>query len=153
MEVLFRMSLPREAASVPIVRRLCRHTFHSLGVEEDCVGDLELVVTEACTNVLKHATNGDDEYVVEVRTTGETCDVRVKDAGRGFHPGPRALEAAHASAEGGRGLHLMRLLVDRLQFVSEGSGTVVHLRKSLRLRADSPLLMRHDGARRPSYTG
>jgi hypothetical protein len=33
----------------------------------------------------------------------------------------------------------MRLLVDRLQFVSDGSGTVVHLEKTLSLRADSPL--------------
>jgi serine/threonine-protein kinase RsbW len=150
---MFRFSLPREAASVPVVRRLSRGTFRSLGVEEDCIADLELVVSEACTNVLKHAMSGGDDYVVEVRATEAFCDVRVKDAGRGFDPGSTGHDAAHASAEGGRGLYLMRLLVDRLQFVSEGSGTVVRLEKSLSLRDDSPLRRVHPGTRQRSYTG
>jgi serine/threonine-protein kinase RsbW len=77
MDVMFRVSLPREAASVPVVRHLTRCTFSSLGVDDECVADLELVVTEACTNVLKHARGYDDAYVVEVQTTGHTCDVRV----------------------------------------------------------------------------
>jgi hypothetical protein len=34
----------------------------------------------------------------------------------------------------------MRLLVDGMHFVTEPSGTVVHLRKSIALRGDSPLL-------------
>lgn len=145
------LSLPRDAASVPIVRRLCRSSFGSLGVEDECVTELELLLAEACTNVLKHADTGDDQYEVEVRTTGHECDIRVRNAGRRFDDASLGHEAASTSAEGGRGIHLMRVLCDRLQFVSEDSGTVVHLRKSLNLAPDSPLRLVPQGAA-PSYT-
>jgi serine/threonine-protein kinase RsbW len=137
MEVAFRVNLPRESATVPVVRRLCRSSLRSLGVEESCVSDLELALTEACTNVLRHA-SGTDDYEVEVRTDGRSCDLRVRDAGAGFDPDAEIGEVD--GAESGRGIQLMRLLVDRLQFASDQStGTVVHLAKKLELRSDSPL--------------
>jgi serine/threonine-protein kinase RsbW len=139
MEVLFKLTLPREAASVPVVRRLFRSSFSSLGVVDECLTELELVVTEACTNVLKHARTDDAQYEVEVRTNGHNCDVRVRDAGAGFDHARKGLEEAQVTAEGGRGIHIMRLLVDELQFVSEDAGSAVHLAKSLELRDDSPL--------------
>jgi serine/threonine-protein kinase RsbW len=136
MEVLFRLTLPREAASVPVVRHVFRSTFWSLGVEEECLNELELVVTEACTNVLKHADTNDDRYEVDVRMQNGRCVVRVRDAGKGFDHSGRHAEA---TAEGGRGIHIMRLLVDELQFVSEDSGSAVHFTKNLSLKDDSPL--------------
>jgi serine/threonine-protein kinase RsbW len=156
MEIAFRVSLPLEAASVPMVRRLCRCSFRTLGVEEECVADLELAVTEACTNVLKHAAGTDNTYEVEVRTDESTCDLRVKDKGSGF--APRTTEAGASRpqpvAEGGRGIQLMRELVDRLQFVShELSGTVVHLEKSLRLSRDPPVGAARGRDSSAPYTG
>jgi serine/threonine-protein kinase RsbW len=141
MEVAFTITLPREAASVPVVRRLCRCSFRSLGVEEECLADLELAVTEACTNVLQHAAGTGDRYNVEIWANGETCNLRVKDAGAGFDPDGVALTSSPPpGAESGRGIQLMRVLVDNLHFDSGGSsGTVVHLRKSLELRDDSLL--------------
>jgi serine/threonine-protein kinase RsbW len=160
MEVVFKLHLPREASSVPVVRRLCRSSFRTLGVEEECLADLELAVTEACTNVLRHANGATDEYEVEVKATASTCALQVKDTGEGFTPGagllgPPAMD--RPLAEGGRGIHLMRVLVDDLRFVTDGaSGTVVHLEKSLRLRSDSPLAGtdpgREEEAGRRSYT-
>ena len=141
MEVAFTLHLPRDAMSVPVVRQLCRSTFKSLGIEDDCVHDLELDITEACTNVLKHATDTGEAYEVEVWTSGSTCDIRVRDRGQGFDPARYGSSRdARATAEGGRGIELMRVLVDSLSFSSEGdSGTMVHLEKSLALRQDSPL--------------
>ena len=138
MVIVFKLLLPREAASVPIVRQLCRGSFRSLGIEDECSHDLELVVTEACTNVLKHA-SGKEEYEVKLCLSGESCEIQVKDTGKGFDHEVYGREEAHATAEGGRGIHLMRVLVDRLQFVSADSGTMVSLEKKLSLRDDSPL--------------
>ena len=138
MVIVFKLLLPREAASVPIVRKLCRGSFGSLGIEDECSHDLELVVTEACTNVLKHA-SGKDEYEVQLCLSPESCEIQVKDTGRGFDHQAHGRVEPHSTAEGGRGIHLMRVLVDRLQFVSADSGTMVSLHKTLRLREDSPL--------------
>ncbi len=138
MDIVFRVSLPREAGTVPVVRRLCRSSFSSLGIEDECSHDLELVVTEACTNVLKHA-SGKEEYEVKLCLSGEACEIQVKDTGKGFDHEVYGREEAQTTAEGGRGIHLMRVLVDRLQFVSADSGTMVSLEKKLSLRDDSPL--------------
>jgi serine/threonine-protein kinase RsbW len=128
MEANLRLNLPRDEASVPVVRGLCRRSFHTLGIEDDCAHDLELVVSEACTNVLKHAGGTGEQFGVEVTIDRSRCDVRVRDRGRGFdHAAVSTGEPTSLTAEGGRGLHLMRLLVDRIRFVSEPEGTVVHL--------------------------
>jgi serine/threonine-protein kinase RsbW len=151
MEATFMLQLPREEASVPVVRQLCRSSLETLGIAEDCVADLELVVTEACTNVLKHARGAANRYEVEIDVVDSTCEVRIRDAGGRFLPDAAVMGEPSTTTEGGRGLHLMRVLVDRLQFISDESGTVVHLTKSLTLQDDSPL---GNGAPpRRSYTG
>jgi serine/threonine-protein kinase RsbW len=138
MEVQFSLVLPPDSTSVPVVRSLARSCFGTLGIADECAHELEVVISEACTNVLKHAVRGEDSYEVRVSTSPTMCDIRVRDTGRGFDG--RFKPSGDHTAEGGRGIHLMRELVDRLQFVSEeGAGTMVHLEKALVLRPDSPL--------------
>ena len=54
VDVKFCLMFPRESLSVPVMRRVLGDTLNRLGVDEDCIGDLLLAVTEACTNVLQH---------------------------------------------------------------------------------------------------
>ena len=140
MEISFKLCLPREAASVPVVRHLCRDSLLKLGVTGECVSDIELAVTEACTNVLDHAVGTDAEYEVGVEIKDEICQIRIMDTGEGFdHSDVGHVSSAH-SAESGRGVFLMRALVDDLDFASEPEqGTVVRLVKSLSLESDSML--------------
>ena len=131
MNIVFNMCLPRDEASVPVVRRLCRGSLQSLGVKDDCLHDIELVVTEACTNVLKHAAGTRNQYDVEVAITEEDCSIKVTDNGGGFDHANHA-DVVNPSAEGGRGIHLMRFLVDDLHFMSgPDTGTEVLLTKRL----------------------
>jgi serine/threonine-protein kinase RsbW len=139
MRLSFSLCLPRDALSVPIVRHICRSALLELGVEDPCLGDIELAVTEACTNVLKHAQGSDQQYEVEVQVNEEACEIEVIDAGVGF-TSTESFREASGSAEEGRGLHLMRALVDDLKFVSKPEqGTIVHLAKRLELSDDSIL--------------
>lgn len=111
-----------------------------MGVEQDCLSDIELAVTEACSNVLHHAIGSDAGYDVCVEVSALKCDIRVKDTGGGFDPGSMGLESSSTNSEGGRGIFLMRTLVDELSFISgSDNGTVVHLTKRLDIGKDSPL--------------
>jgi serine/threonine-protein kinase RsbW len=47
-------SLPRNDPSVPAARHLVRAAMRTIGVDADCTHDIELALTEACTNVLQH---------------------------------------------------------------------------------------------------
>jgi serine/threonine-protein kinase RsbW len=138
MEIHFSLCLPRDEESVPVVRHICRDALLELGVTGDCVGDVELAVTEACTNVLKHAAGTGDEYEVTVAVDEDECIIRVIDSGEGFDHEAVDREAAAASAESGRGVFLMAALVDDLRFTSKPEvGTVVHLEKKLELTENS----------------
>lgn len=139
MEIHFSLCLPRDEESVPVVRHICRDALAELGVAGDCVGDVELAVTEACTNVLKHAAGTGDEYEVTVSVAEDDCVIRVVDSGSGFdHEALDRDAVAGSAAESGRGVFLMAALVDDLKFTSKPElGTIVHLEKKLRLTETS----------------
>lgn len=139
MEIKFTLLLPRDALSVPVVRRVLTTTMHTLGVDVTCVEDIEIALTEACTNVLDHAV-GEDEYEVVAGVDGNVCTIRVVDTGRGFDAEHLGRIEAEPNAEEGRGIQLMRALVDQVHFRSRPeTGMVVHLEKRLTFREGSPI--------------
>lgn len=140
MVITFSLSLPRDEASVPVVRRLCKSALEDLGVEGECVSDIEIAVTEACTNVLKHADDDKEAYEVTVEVNDTDCTIRVIDSGGGFDGSVQGREQAVGAAESGRGIHLIRALVDNVRFISRPeAGTIVHLEKNLVLTESSIL--------------
>lgn len=142
MKVLFSLSLPHDASTVPVVRRTCRDALGVLKVVEDCVDDIELAVSEACTNVLKHVEGTGGEYEVKVEIDQHTCEISVVDRGVGFEYTLPRYDSGHPSLglEGGRGIFLMDAMVDQLDFHTEpDTGTVVHLVKRLVFEEDSLL--------------
>ena len=139
MEIKFTLLLPRDELSVPVVRRVLRASMTTLGVDETCVDDIEVALTEACTNVLDHA-QGDDEYQVVAGVDDNQCVIDVVDTGRGFDGERLGQAEAAPSAEEGRGIQLIRALVDRVQFRSRPeTGTIVHLEKGLVFQKDSAI--------------
>jgi serine/threonine-protein kinase RsbW len=132
VNITLALCLPREGPSVGIARHICRDALVSLGVSDGCVADVELAVTEACTNVLRHAAaSGSHEYEVQVEIDGRTCQIRVIDAGDNFHMMEEE-KPAPVTAETGRGLFLMRAMVDEFDLDHEPeAGTVVKLTKEL----------------------
>lgn len=140
MVITFSLSLPRDELSVPIVRRICRSALDDLGVAPACTGDIEVAVTEACTNVLKHARGTESSYDVTVSVNESDCEIRVVDTGAGFDHMVKGHREPPPGDEGGRGILLMRALVDNVHFASvPEQGTIVHLQKHLDLTDSSVL--------------
>lgn len=135
MNIAFSVRLPVDAQSVPLVRGLLRQALEHLGVGAAEIDDILLALTEACANVVHHA--GDqDEYQVDVAIDDTVCRITVLDDGEGFDP--EAVEDERSPLDGGRGLVLMRALVDRLAFRETADGRhAVFLEKQL---ATSPRL-------------
>lgn len=134
LELVLR--LPHEHQSVPVARHIIRAAMHTLGVTATCVHDIEVTLSEACTNVLAHDGSAQD-YEVGLDLHDDRCMVRVIDVGRGLDPAAAgAWRTAEPSQTGqpstARGLLLMRALVDRMGFsVGVQAGTVVSLEKRL----------------------
>jgi serine/threonine-protein kinase RsbW len=82
-DVEFCLVFPGEALSVPVMRRVLGDTLIRLGIDESCVGDILLAVTEACSNVVRHAGPG-RRYEVVAHVGSKRCLLEVVDGGRGL---------------------------------------------------------------------
>jgi anti-sigma regulatory factor (Ser/Thr protein kinase) len=120
VNIQFSVRLPTDAQSVPLVRGLLRQALEYLDVVEDGVEEIVLALTEACANVVQHA-GEHEEYEVDVAIDDLVCRISVLDFGEGFDPAV-AQEEVRSAVTGGRGLILMRALVDRLDFVQDDDG-------------------------------
>jgi len=132
------LALPRDRESVSAVRRIVASAMAEVGVERSCAADVELALTEGCANVVRHATST-DRYQVTFELNREAAKVTIADSGMGFEVNGRQ-RMAGTLAEGGRGLALMRMLMDEADFrVHEGRGTKVMLTKQIVLDETSLL--------------
>jgi serine/threonine-protein kinase RsbW len=167
-DVRFCLVFPREAISIPVMRQVLGDTLTKIGVDPDCVLDLLIAATEACTNVLRHAGPGLDGYELVVQAGRDRCTLQVLDNGRGYESAARSFNRRRPPVrpvsllrrraratdvarlpESGRGLAIMRACVDDVSLRGgPGRGTVVQLRKRIEWRDDSPLVHQGDWALR-----
>jgi serine/threonine-protein kinase RsbW len=143
VELALSLALPRDEMTVPVARQIASGAMDRLGVDRDCVSDIEVALSEACTNVIQHSGPGDD-YEVSVTLNETHCIIRVIDRGHGFDSATLST-GSDLAAERGRGVQLMQALVDRVQFESKPEeGTIVHLEKVLAFE-DGSVIRRLEG--------
>ena len=139
MDIAFSVRLPRDARSLPLMRGLLRQALEHLSVATPAIEEIVLALTEACANVVQHA-GEHEEYQVDVAITDDTCRISVLDEGHGFDF-DSAVAPEGSPLEAGRGLVLMKALVDDLQFVRAEDGRHrVELTKRLRTEPKLRLL-------------
>jgi len=135
MEIKMSLSLPRDAASVPVTRQVLDCCLQTLGVMPDTRGDIALALSEACANVILHAGPG-QEYDVVASTRDGRCIIEVVDTGnRGAAlpltpPAPRVPDDAALLSESGRGLQIIDAVSDKMSLLGK-DGTTVHFEKIL----------------------
>ncbi|WP_406726603.1 ATP-binding protein [Streptomyces sp. GD-15H] len=152
MSIWWSLHLRRDAASVPLARRLLIGAMETAGVDPDISYDLSVALSEACANAVEHGggtvRDGSSEaYRVTAYLDGEKCRIEVADAGPGFPAGtggcarPPA-RPAPSDAEHGRGLCLIQELADHVHIGNKPGlgGTVVSFDKILKWRKDAPLM-------------
>jgi serine/threonine-protein kinase RsbW len=139
VQLQISLCLPREAETVALVRASITHTLVGLGVEAHCAGDIRLALSEACTNVIQHASSGDD-YEVTVQVDAQHCAISVKNTGLGFDAAALTGIMPHDDSPRGRGVAIMHAVMDVADFESSPeSGTIVRLVRELTVREGSPL--------------
>jgi anti-sigma regulatory factor (Ser/Thr protein kinase) len=105
-----RLNLPARPENVAVVRHVLGAFAQALHLPVEIIEDVRLAVTEACTNVVRHAYDGSEPGQLEIiiRPEGDVLDVIVSDHGRGIGPSPD-------TAGPGLGLPLIAALVDSLE--------------------------------------
>ena len=105
-----RLNLPARPENVAVVRHVLGAFAEALHLPIEVVQDMRLAVTEACTNVVRHAYDGSDPGALEIilRPRDDALDVIVSDHGRGIGP-------SRDTGGPGLGLPLIAALVDSLE--------------------------------------
>ena len=105
-----RLTLPARPENVAVIRHVLGAFADALRLPPDLVEDMRLAVTEACTNVVRHAYQDDDPGPIDVliRPNGDRLDLVVADHGRGIG------QSADISGPG-LGLPLIAALADSIQ--------------------------------------
>jgi serine/threonine-protein kinase RsbW len=106
-----RLTLPARPQNVAVVRHVLGAFAEALALPEPIVDDMRLAVTEACTNVVRHAYDvGANPGLLEIviRPADDGLDVIVTDHGRGIGPSPDTIGP-------GLGLPLIATIADALE--------------------------------------
>lgn len=121
--------------SHPRWMRLVRQIVHTFADEAgfDSKGSqaITLAVGEAIGNVIKHAYNGSAErtFSLACSANGTGIEVRIEDQGAPFDPLARDSLPPDEIRPGGRGIYLMRAIMDEMEYERRGDTNVVRMRK------------------------
>jgi serine/threonine-protein kinase RsbW len=105
------LDLPDETQSVPICRKAVRSVLRELSVDDTRAYEIEIAVSEAAANVIRHAyDHPGNRYLVAVQFFRDCVRLQVADQGRGFLR--EAVPDPDVEQLGGRGLWLIEHIAD-----------------------------------------
>ncbi len=120
------LTIPSSTRYLEDVRQFVSKHAAAAEFSDSVVEQLKIAVDEACTNVIEHAYRGEGEHALDIAIliSKDKLTVRIRDHGRAFdernYAEPNLIEYARSRKAGGLGVHLMRRLMDRVEFKTRG---------------------------------
>jgi len=102
------------------------------GFSSDEVFALKLVVSEACTNIIRHAYEGapEGDIILSVGIEGDKFSLTIRDFGKKFDLSQYKPPDLDRPAESGYGIYLITKLMDEVEYdTSPPRGTVLRMVK------------------------
>ncbi len=110
-------------------------TLRGLGIAESVVADIAISVSELVNNAIVHGNKFAREKKVTVKLAhgNGSLTVSVTDQGTGFDPGhvPDPLAQENLLKEVGRGIFIVRQLMDKVDITASPRGTTIAITKSI----------------------
>jgi anti-sigma regulatory factor (Ser/Thr protein kinase) len=127
----FHVTLPSTFESVAEARRVVAAFVRGRGFTPLDVSDVILAVGEACNNAVEHGHVPGGAISIDCVHRQGVLTIAVSDAGPGFSPADRGAptDGSMAFVGRGRGIAIMRALMDRVTFGQNDRGTRVVLEK------------------------
>jgi serine/threonine-protein kinase RsbW len=122
------MAIPSQLAYLPVVRGFVEGVCKVAAADSQFTHDFILAVNEAASNVIRHAHRHDPAALLQVQCVilADAIEVRLQDRGDPFNLADFPELDPSELRCGGRGVFLMRALVDVLECVplKEGGNTL-----------------------------
>ena len=136
----YTMRIQSTTRNLSAVREFVQTHAQAAGFSDVAVEQYKLAVDEACTNVIKHAYKGreDGDIEITIAVDPERMTVTIRDQGERFerstYQEPNLIRSIKERRGGGYGVHLMRRLMDEVEYKVHGPFNEVSLTK---FRADN----------------
>jgi len=109
---------------------------HEVGFNESSSDDLSIVITELFNNAIHHGNKNDPAKSVKIDyiiKAGHLI-ISVQDQGNGFIPDKlkNPLDPENLLAESGRGIYLVKMLMDDTQFDISDQGCKIIIKKKIK---------------------
>ncbi len=101
------------------------------GLDSKTTHEVMLAVDEAVSNVIKHSYKGAPDQKISLRCEEVEggVEVEVRDQGEPFDPAERETPPPDELRAGGRGVYLIRSVMDEVEYRRDGSTNCVRMRK------------------------
>lgn len=129
------IKVPNQTRYLSLIGRIGEDIARTLkryhGDREELAYHINLVLTEAMTNAIQHANEGDPDKEVHITITilDRNLNIKVYDQGQGFDIS--ALPQHDQLDEHGRGVYIIRTLMDQVSYRRYNGGHVLEMVKSL----------------------
>lgn len=129
--------IPNQTRYLGLIGRIGEDLVHSLGRytgdREKLAYHLNLVLTEAITNAICHANQNDPnkQIQIQIAVTNDTLNIKVYDDGDGFDLAGLTKCEMHETDECGRGIHIIRRLMDQVDYRKCQKRNVLEMTKKL----------------------
>lgn len=135
MGTIFEKEIPSDPDLMPEVEEFILEVAKKVNLNEDKYNNVALAVAEAISNSIKHGNKNDKSKKVniKIKTEDDKLIIILKDQGKGFDPAkiPDPTQPENILKDSGRGLFIMRSLLDDLRYNFTPDGTEIILELSL----------------------
>lgn len=130
------VSIPGDPRWLQLVRLVVEQCCQEFDVEQSVMLDIKLAVDEAVSNVIRHAYGGNAERPVHIalRLVASGVETEICDDGSEFDPFAQELPPPDELRSGGRGIFLMRAVMDEWEYDRVDGWNRVRMRKHLASR-------------------
>ncbi len=132
------LDLPEDTSYIRTTRLLSRCLLQDIKVSRETIEDVELIVTELCSNVIRHAQSKETHFLVTLEYYKPQVVITVTDTGQGFSQegvapvGSERTDFDGGERIGGYGLSLLEGLSDKVDYTAtDPHGTTVRVEKTL----------------------
>ena len=138
-EIEIQIKVPNQTRYLALIGKISENLVNEIcqlpDYKETCANDLNVVITEAMANAIKHANvvEPDMSVIISVSLSDNELSIKVYDSGQGFDldsvPNPDF--SSGNLDESGRGIFVIRSLMDSVVYKKTNGWNVLEMKKLL----------------------
>ena len=109
-------------------RKIC-NSLPYIQMNKEFINAVEVAVSEACTNVIRHAPQTSADVMISFQIFPDKLVVQIKDKGVSFDFHNVPLPDFENHPEHGYGIYLMKSLMDRVEYSAGNEGNILSMTK------------------------